>query len=73
MSEENRKSVRMRLKPYEHQIIMDVRNRNKRNVLIVGDLHAPFIKGQCDDGESYLEHCLEMYEKIQLQSSHSDW
>ena len=60
---ENRNTIRMRLKPHEHQLVMESRNKETRNVLVIGDLHAPFIKGQCNDGESYLEHCLEMYEK----------
>lgn len=62
MSEDKRNTIRMRLKPHEHQLVMDSR-KEQRNVLIVGDLHAPFIKGQCDDGESYLQHCLDVYEK----------
>jgi hypothetical protein len=56
-------SIRMRLKPHEHKLVLDSRNKNKRNVLIVGDLHAPFIKGQCNDGESYLEHCIDVFQK----------
>jgi len=59
---ENRNTIRMRLKPHEHQLVMDSR-KEQRNVLIVGDLHAPFIKGQCDDGQSYLQHCLDVYKK----------
>lgn len=63
MMPENRNTIRMRLKPHEHKLVMDSRNKDTRNVLVIGDLHAPFIKGQCNDGESYLEHCLEMFEK----------
>ena len=63
MMSENRNTIRMRLKPHEHQLVMESRNKETRNVLVIGDLHAPFIKGQCNDGESYLEHCLEMYAK----------
>ena len=63
MSEANRSSIRMRLKPHEAELIQKMRCEETRNVLIVGDLHAPFIKGQCDDGARYLDHCLEIYDK----------
>jgi len=57
------KQYRPRLSESEYEIIQKMREKETRNVLVVGDLHAPFIKGQCNDGGSYLEHCLEVYEK----------
>ena len=56
-------TIRMRLKPHEHKLVVDSRKKQTRNILIVGDLHAPFIKGQCNDGKSYFEHCKEVYKK----------
>ena len=51
------KSKRYRLKKHEEIILNNLRNRDFNNVLVVGDLHAPFIR------KGYLEHCLEVYEK----------
>ena len=51
------KSKRYRLKKHEEIILNNLRNRDFNNVLVVGDLHAPFIR------KGYLEHCLEVYKK----------
>ena len=48
---------RYRLRPNEEKVIMDMRNQDFRNVLIIGDLHSPFTR------EGYLEHCIDTYEK----------
>ena len=50
---------RYRLKPHEIKLIKSLRNEQENRVLIVGDLHAPFIR------EGYLEHVLEVQEKYQ--------
>ena len=47
----------MRLTPEEIELIQKNRDRDNTRVLVVGDLHAPFIK------EGYLEHCKKMYDK----------
>jgi|TARA_R100001443_G_C3354080_1_gene177498 hypothetical protein len=48
---------RYRLKPHEEKLIKKLRSKESSNVLVVGDLHAPFIR------EGYLEHCISVYEK----------
>ena len=48
---------RYRLKPHEEKLIKKLRSEESSNVLVVGDLHAPFIR------EGYLEHCISVYEK----------
>jgi len=49
---------RFRLNIEEQDLIMTFRNRNnEERVLVIGDLHAPFIK------EGYLEHCRAVYRK----------
>ncbi len=50
---------RPRLNESEYELIKEHRNKNNNNKLIIGDLHAPFIK------EGYLEHCQHIYEKHQ--------
>ena len=50
---------RFRLNPQEESLIKNLRNRESSNVLVVGDLHAPFVR------EGYLEHCIEVYENYQ--------
>ena len=50
---------RYRLKPHEEKIIQNLRNREHNNVLVVGDLHAPFTR------KGYLEHCIEVYNNYQ--------
>jgi predicted phosphodiesterase len=51
---------RLRLTPEEVALIERNReNNNDKRVLVIGDLHAPFIK------EGYLEHCLEVQERHQ--------
>jgi len=46
-----------RLSQEEADIIQKYRDNTTRNILVIGDLHAPFIK------KGYLEHCLEVYNK----------
>ena len=48
---------RPRLNQNEWDIIQALRSEKERRILIIGDLHAPFIK------EGYLEHCLEIQKK----------
>ena len=50
------KDNRYRLKPHEINLINRVRNKEARNILVIGDLHEPF----CLD--SYLDFCKEQYE-----------
>ena len=47
---------RYRLNSQEIKLIKRVRNKEVRNVLVIGDLHEPF----CLD--SYLDFCIEQYE-----------
>ncbi len=44
-----------RLTDKEAEIITKFRSRNNNNILVIGDLHAPFIR------EGYLEHCIKVY------------
>lgn len=46
-----------RLTPHEYSIIKKHRENNTRNILVIGDLHAPFIK------KGYLQHCKEVYDR----------
>lgn len=48
---------RLRLKPHEEKVVRNMRVREHSNVLVIGDLHAPFVR------EGYLEHCKEIYKK----------
>jgi predicted phosphodiesterase len=50
------KSNRYRLKPNEIKHIKRLRN-NEQRILVIGDLHAPFIK------KGYLEHAKNIYNK----------
>ena len=50
------RSNRYRLKPNEIKILQKLREQEKSNVLVIGDLHEPF----CLD--SYLDWCKEQYE-----------
>ena len=50
---------RYRLKPHEEKVIQNLRNREHNNVLVVGDLHAPFTR------KGYLEHCIQVYNNYQ--------
>jgi len=50
---------RYRLKPNEIAAIQRMREKEVRNVLVIGDLHEPF----CLD--SYLDWCLKQYENYQ--------
>lgn len=52
------KKIRPRMSEVEYKAFLEFRQK-KNNVLVIGDLHAPFIK------EGYLEFCLEMYYKHQ--------
>ena len=47
---------RFRLKPHEIAALNRMREKEVRNVLVIGDLHEPF----CLDG--YLEWCIEQYQ-----------
>ena len=49
------KSNRYRLKPHEEKALEKMRDKSVSNVLVIGDLHAPFQR------EGYLEHCQEVY------------
>lgn len=53
----NKKVIRPRLTEKEYEKILDFRQGRGSNVLVIGDLHAPFIK------KGYLEFCIEMHEK----------
>ena len=48
--------IRPRLDPGEYARLKDLKKAD--NVLVVGDLHAPFIK------EGYFEHCVETYQRF---------
>ena len=50
------KNNRYRLKPHEVAALQKMREKEVRNILVIGDLHEPF----CLEG--YLEWCLEQYE-----------
>ncbi len=50
------RSNRYRLKPNEIKILQKLREQEKSNVLVIGDLHEPF----CLD--SYLDWCKEQYD-----------
>ena len=52
-------SNRMRLKDHEVEMINNFRNNDFNNVLVIGDLHSPFIR------KGYLEHCLKIREQYQ--------
>ena len=49
------RSNRYRLKPHEIKVLQKLREQEKSNVLVIGDLHEPF----CLD--SYLDWCKEQY------------
>lgn len=49
------KTPRIRLSQQEHDLIIN--QRNSSSVLVVGDLHAPFIR------RGYFDHCLSTYKK----------
>lgn len=50
-----KKEIRPRLSPAEYSALMDLREEKLNNTLVIGDLHAPFVK------EGYLEFCKEIY------------
>ena len=50
------KNNRFRLKPHEILALQKLREKEVRNILVIGDLHEPF----CLD--EYLDWCLEQYE-----------
>ena len=56
------KEVRPRMSEAEYKAFLEFRQK-KNNILVIGDLHAPFIK------EGYLEFCLEMYYKHQCNNT----
>jgi len=50
--------IRPRISELEYALVLNSRKaKTERTVLVIGDLHAPFIK------EGYLEFCKEMYVK----------
>lgn len=51
------KEYRPRLTQEEYDLILSYRAKVTRNVLVIGDLHAPFIK------DGYLDFCKRMYEQ----------
>jgi UDP-2,3-diacylglucosamine pyrophosphatase LpxH len=51
------KEYRPRLSEEEYNVILERRNNDERRILVIGDLHAPFIKF------GYLEFCKEMQTK----------
>jgi len=51
------KNNRFRLKPHEIAALQKMRQKEVRNILVIGDLHEPF----CLEG--YLDWCLEQYEE----------
>ena len=53
---ENQSNNRFRLKPHEIAALKKMRQKEVRNILVIGDLHEPF----CLEG--YLDWCLEQYE-----------
>ena len=48
---------RIRLSPEEESLILSNRDVSQKRILVIGDLHAPFIK------KGYLEHCVGVAEK----------
>ena len=50
------RSNRYRLKPHEIKVLQKLREQEKSNVLVIGDLHEPFCLN------SYLDWCKEQYE-----------
>ncbi|HZK28263.1 MAG TPA: metallophosphoesterase [Thermoclostridium sp.] len=52
------RKIRPRMNEAEYKAYLEFK-KPKNNVLVIGDLHAPFIK------EGYLEFCQEMYVKYQ--------
>lgn len=55
----DKEQFRPRLSQAEWNVIQALRKQNDRRILVIGDLHAPFIR------KGYLEHCLEVQEKYQ--------
>ncbi len=55
------RTIRPRMNKAEYKAYLEFK-KPKNNVLVIGDLHAPFIK------EGYLEFCQEMYVKHQCSS-----
>ena len=55
---------RMRLTPEEIELIKNSRNKHERRVLVIPDLHAPFIL------PGFLEHCKNIYNKYSCNAVH---
>jgi len=53
-----KKEYRLRLTKTEHDLIRANRSKDKKNVLVVGDLHCPF------DLDTYRDWCVEQYYKF---------
>jgi hypothetical protein len=53
-----KKEYRLRLTKTEHDLIKVNRIKDKRNVLVIGDLHCPF------DLDNYKDWCVEQYYKF---------
>lgn len=61
---EKSQSNRFRLKPHEIDVIKRLRSKNERRVLVIPDLHAPFIE------PGFFEHCKEIYHKYNCNTVH---
>tara|TARA_R100000655_G_scaffold81041_1_gene120438 strand:- start:2748 stop:3482 length:735 start_codon:yes stop_codon:yes gene_type:complete len=55
---------RYRLKPHEIKALKQMRAENGRRVMVIPDLHAPFIQ------PGFFEHCKEMYKKWNCNAVH---
>lgn len=51
------KQIRPRMSQGEYDMFLKLVKKQENNVLVVGDLHAPFTR------EGYLEHCIATYKK----------
>ena len=51
-----KKEMRPRISSSEYELLREWREDKLDNTLVIGDLHAPFVK------KGYLEFCIEMYE-----------
>ena len=61
---ESPKSNRYRLKPHEVDVIEEMRANDERRVLVIPDLHAPFIE------PGFFEHCKAIYKKWNCNAVH---
>ena len=58
------KNNRYRLKPHEIEALERIRAKDERRVLVIPDLHAPFIE------PGFFEHCKAMYKKWNCNAVH---